>query len=214
MKFRIAAFGLVLASAMTVLALPSSVSAQDQQLYAMRDNVDEAHRQVYERYGGPEERVTNYGGSKTYRTYQMFHWNTDRALCRTPQGKIGVLLLGTIRTQKLVETFSNGRSWPRPGDGDFTYTTRFDVVVPLRVTLSSDAFRFEYDVSGMRTRWSGDEHSWTISQYDDNFRRLLRNQPVQTYRNGLPSELQITAQTLESNITQLLDTCQQLRRRA
>ncbi|UAB77393.1 hypothetical protein INR77_11325 [Erythrobacter sp. SCSIO 43205] len=214
MEFRNSRWGLLLAFAMAALGLPSAAAAQNQQLIQMRDGVDEAHKRVYDRYGGPEERVTNYGGSKTYRTYKMVRWNTDRALCRTPQGKIGVLLLGAIRTQKLVETFSNGRSWPRPGDGDYTYTTRFDIVVPLRVTLTGGGFVFAYDLSAMRTRWSGDEHSWTISQYDDNFRRMLRNQPDQTYRNGLPSELQISAQTLESNISQQLDTCQQVRRSA
>lgn len=214
MNFRKAAFGFVLTSAVAVLALPTSAAAQNQQLLAMRDNAEDAHVEVYDRYGGPEENMTNYGGSQTYRTYKMIRYNSSKVLCRTSQGKIGILLFGTIRTQRLVETFSNGRSWPRPGDGDFIYTTRFDVVVPLRVTLSGGAFQFEYDLNAMRTRWSGDENSWTISQYDDNFRRLLRNQSPQTYRNGLPSELQISAQTLESGVTEQLDTCQQVRRSA
>ena len=168
LKRTLVAFGCVFG-----LLTPVEAHAQDA-FQQMHDKVSASMKYVFTNYAS-DRSVADYGGSQTVRRYKMIElYDRTTHICRMNNGRMAMLAKGRMETQKLVETYSNGRSWPRPGDGDFTYRSQYRFTIPLRLSSSGNTLYFDFDTPKAKMDWTGDGTSFPSRVYRERFLGNLR----------------------------------------
>ena len=164
-----------LATMVLALAISAPASASTQRMSAaLLRQAEASFKQVFDDYGEKEE-STDYGGSILYRTYIMKAYDGKTRNCRYSDGRLAIAMNGVMTLNVFRETYSNGRPWPRPGDGTRTYEARYDVVYPVDSVVSGNTVRLEFDTSDLDLDWRGDLTRWVSEVYDRRLSSALRN---------------------------------------